>query len=69
MLETEQILRTELSMCQKKETSATPKDQPRDRFVVTLDVPKDIPFQATFHGKGNEDPTRVTLRVDTKRGG
>ncbi len=56
-------------MCQKKETSATPKDQPRDRFVVTLDVPKDIPFQATFHGKGNEDPTRVTLRVDTKRGG
>jgi hypothetical protein len=55
-------------MRQKMEASPARSSESRERFVVTLDVPKDIAFRATFRGKGNEDPTQVRLEVDPKRG-
>jgi hypothetical protein len=39
-------------------------DDSRERIVLTLELPRNSVFSATFSGRGKADPTRLAVKVE-----
>jgi hypothetical protein len=40
-------------------------DDSRERIVLTLELPRDSVYSATFSGRGKADPTRLAVKVES----